>query len=399
MALNIVHFSQDFSPGKAQLGGYSRIYHETDDKENNHIIFTSHMGENGVREEVRGHLRIVSIGVAAKSLRFWNKFYLAEQIARGIHGFMQRTDLRPDLLFGHSQLFNFHILDHLKKLLSRPVPLLWEANGLFGLPRKISEKWRFNPLARIEQKIVFEKADVIIAQTEAAKDAISRSFGIAGSKIHAVTNGADADYLGKYEEGRYAAARRPFKVLFIGLLDTMNGITFLLRLLETAGIPGFSFSVVGSGEHQDRVIEAARKKEIDYKGQVSHSEVSRIMAQCDFLIIPRLRFVSAEYFIPTKLLEAMAMGKIVIGSDVGGISQVLSSGNDGFLFKAEEPLALKKTLQQILEMPAQDLEAVSRRARQKIIDHYLWSSQHKKLASVYGQWAGRHEGAASGPQR
>ena len=79
---------------------------------------------------------------------------------------------------------------------------------------------------------------------------------------------------------------------------------------------------------------------IHFAGRVPHQEVERYYALIDLLAYPRKAMRLTELVTPLKPLEAMAQGKLVVASDVGGHRELVGDGGNGTLFPAGDPAAL-----------------------------------------------------------
>lgn len=101
---------------------------------------------------------------------------------------------------------------------------------------------------------------------------------------------------------------------------------------------------------------------------------------CDLFILPRPSTISTELITPLKLLEAMSMERTVLGSNVGGISEVIKNGKNGYLFEKGNSNDFKNKLQEILNT---DNNKISKKARDTIINDYTWEISSSLLKKVY----------------
>jgi glycosyltransferase involved in cell wall biosynthesis len=72
-------------------------------------------------------------------------------------------------------------------------------------------------------------------------------------------------------------------------------------------------------------------------GRVPHEEVERYYSLVDILAYPRKRMRLTDLVTPLKPLEAMAQGRLVAASDVGGHKELVADGVTGALFPADDP--------------------------------------------------------------
>lgn len=84
--------------------------------------------------------------------------------------------------------------------------------------------------------------------------------------------------------------------------------------------------------------------DIEVYGPVSNNEVPQILVDCDILIIPRPRTLVTSIGYPSKLTEFLAMGKAVVGSDVGDMDKIIQNGQSGMIYRAGDQEDLIKCL-------------------------------------------------------
>jgi glycosyltransferase involved in cell wall biosynthesis len=85
-----------------------------------------------------------------------------------------------------------------------------------------------------------------------------------------------------------------------------------------------------------------------FTGRVPHAEVQRYYDLIDVLAYPRHSMRLTELVTPLKPLEAMAQGRLLVASDVGGHKELIHHGETGWLFKAGSAPALAAAVEQLL---------------------------------------------------
>jgi glycosyltransferase involved in cell wall biosynthesis len=88
-----------------------------------------------------------------------------------------------------------------------------------------------------------------------------------------------------------------------------------------------------------------------FTGNVPHADVASWYSIMDVLVYPRIRAVINERVTPLKPLEAMALGKICIGSDVGGLTELIQDGVTGVVFRADDARDLATCIMALLDDP------------------------------------------------
>jgi glycosyltransferase involved in cell wall biosynthesis len=102
----------------------------------------------------------------------------------------------------------------------------------------------------------------------------------------------------------------------------------------------------------------------------------------DALVYPRVRSRLTELTTPLKPLEAMAMERAVVGSDVGGIRELLGDGEAGRVVEPENPRAIADRLLSLIESPSERRE-LGKRAREFVVRERDWGMIVARYAGIY----------------
>ena len=119
--------------------------------------------------------------------------------------------------------------------------------------------------------------------------------------------------------------------------------------------PDIRLLLVGGGPQEillkQKVQELGLEQQVIFTGRIRHERVQDYYKQVDIFIYPRLSMRLTELVTPLKPLEAMAQGRLVVASDVGGHKELIQEGVTGCLFKAGDKNALANTVHNLLEAP------------------------------------------------
>lgn len=269
-------------------------------------------------------------------------------------------EVKPDIIHAHSPALNGIAALWVGKRFSTPViyecRAFWEDAAVdHGTARESGIRYR---LTRALETFVFQRATAITTICEGLrKDIIGR--GIAQEKVTVIPNAVDIErftaHRPKDEQLLKALALDDKQVLgFIGSFYTYEGLHLLLQafsiMLKKA--PAIRLLLVGGGPQEDFLKQQADalniKDRVIFTGRVPHDQVQRYYDLVDIFIYPRLFMRLTELVTPLKPLEAMAQGKLVVASDVGGHCELIRHRENGCLFPAGDAGALAETVLELL---------------------------------------------------
>ena len=186
--------------------------------------------------------------------------------------------------------------------------------------------------------------------------------GVREDQILECSIGIEKDWL-RPEIRRTDPALRRFA--FIGRYERRKGIeelTQLLRQVIQEEAPPFEFHFIGPIPEEFRISD----ERMIYHGEIRDAEkIKSILPECDILTVP-----SYSEGMPTVIMEAMAMGLAILGTDVGAISQQIQ--DNGWLVKAPEIDLLKTAFMEALKLPPATLDSYKNKSLEKVKTEYLW---------------------------
>jgi glycosyltransferase involved in cell wall biosynthesis len=198
-------------------------------------------------------------------------------------------------------------------------------------------------------------ADRVVTTGEPIRRQLVRDNGYPAERIVSVVTGVD---LARLAPARPAAEVRaalgiPPEVPLIGTLSTLRSWKGHLDLLEalralvrTRPVRGL---IVGDGPYGEVIRE--RLRELELTGLVTltghREDVAELLATMDIFAFPSY----ANEGVPQAMLQAMALGRPVVGAAVGGIPEVVHDGETGLLVPPRDPAALAVALARVLDDP------------------------------------------------
>ncbi len=224
-------------------------------------------------------------------------------------------------------------------------------------------------------RTVLIRVDQVIALSSSLED-LTRSLGVPDMSIKVMPNGVDVDYFKPPEDEKKSL------ILFVGSIIERKGVHHLIEAapLIFQALPDYELILIGDGPLEERLKirseEMGLQDKIHFLGVKSPSDVRHWMQKSKLFVLPSL-----EEGLGVVLLEAMACATPCVGSDVGGIPDVINP-EVGRLVPPAEPIQLADAITGILQDP--DLwEALHQRSRNYIVNNFSWQKISKELLVLY----------------
>jgi len=271
--------------------------------------------------------------------------------------------VKPDILHAHSPSLNgIAALRVARKL---RIPLVYEVRAFWedaAVDHGTSTEWGIRyRLTRALESHALRHADAITTICEGLRgDIIARQ--IAPGKVTVIPNAVDLENFpliqSSDDELRCELGLTNRQVVgFIGSFYAYEGLAVLLQALPLmlADNADLRLLLVGGGPQEAELRQLANELNIADKviftGRVPHEQVQRYYSIIDVLVYPRLSMRLTDLVTPLKPLEAMAQGKLLAASDVGGHRELIRDAHNGVLFKTGDPHSLAEKVSALLQMP------------------------------------------------
>ena len=302
--------------------------------------------------------------------------------------------VKPHLLHAHSPVLNAIPALRVGKRLGIPVVYevraFWEDGAVdHGTTREGSLRYR---LTRRLETNALKRADHVFTICDGLRsDIVAR--GIAASGVTVIPNGVDVD---AFEPGGTAdpVLRKRLGldgktvVGFIGSFYAYEGLDLLIDALPLLLLhkPEVCLLLVGGGP-QDEALKARARAlgvadKVIFTGRVPHEQVQAYYDLIDVLAYPRHSMRLTEMVTPLKPLEAMAQGRVLVASDVGGHRELIRDRETGWLFRSGSAQALSDVLLEL--MASRELWPQLRLAgRQFVATERSWRSSVARYVAPY----------------
>lgn len=310
--------------------------------------------------------------------------------------------VRPDVLHAHSPVLN--ALPALRVGRCLGIPVVYEIRAFWedaavdhGTGREGG--WRYR-LTRLVETYALHRADAVTTICEGLRSEIV-ARGIAEDKVTVIPNAVDIEKF-TISLARDGALSRRLRLEdsvvlgFIGSFYAYEGLALLLEALPRilAKDPRVRLLLVGGGPEETNLKRLASAlgiaNKVVFAGRIAHDEVQRYYDLVDVLVYPRLSMRLTELVTPLKPLEAMAQGRMLVASDVGGHRELIRDQETGVLFKAGDACALSDKLIELLADPTRwpRMRAAGRRF---VESERSWRTSVNRYCGVYGRVAGDAE--------
>ncbi len=278
------------------------------------------------------------------------------------------------------------------------IPFVYQIRGLWedaavDLGHGRHGDLRHRATGRMETALM-HRADAVVTLCEGMRGHLV-TRGIPDEKITVVPNAVDPAMLREAQPKDQALLARlgltgRFVLGFVGSFHPYEGLDLLfeaLPVIRTAR-PDTAVLLVGGGPAEAAWRDAAEAHgvtpHIRFAGRVPYHDVPRYADLIDLIVLPRRRMRLTELVTPLKPLEAMAMGRLLVASDVGGHRELIRDGHTGFLFSADDADALAHRV--IAVANATERHAATRAAARRFIEtERTWPTTVAHLAPVYNR--------------
>ncbi len=322
------------------------------------------------------------------SLPVLDQIDTVRQLRRGLRQIVAARN--PDLIQAHSPCLNALAALGLGKPLIYEMRSSWEDAAVSsGTTVEGSVRYR---LSRALETYVLKRAQAVTTICEGLREEVCRR-GVSAERITVVPNAVDADSLA-LPTGSVGDLRSQWGLTgqvvvgFIGSFFAWEGLPFLVAALAPVlrARSDIRVLLVGGGidEPNVRAVVAREglEKHVVFAGHVRHDQIRAAYDAVDILVYPRVPIRLTEMVTPLKPLEAMALGKVLVASDVGGHRELVRDGVTGLLFRAGDATALADAVVRVAS--DRDLRAAFALAGPRFVrEERTWAKVVPRYEAVY----------------
>ena len=410
--MNLLHFIHSYAP--IYGGTTTRLMNLFSNDGNKHTMVVPYLGSQYVPRDIHdlnhedsydnifvkrvplsiyGHVQVPFLEYTSK-INNWKKN--ARQLLDGA------KDSNFDMVYGHLAPMEFALAAK-QFSVDKEIPLILEFHGgpirdtLYTSSNYIKRLYNSfgNSLIINKERDILTHSSHVVVQTKSVKERVIKEYRLPPHKVQIIYNGVDPDtFSPKKYAGKGKSLRKQNRIdseivfSYFGFLDDNNGIEFFLNALNK--LPDnikkkTKVMIIGRGPYANLVREfAANHSCLDYLGLVDYEKIPLYYSVSDVFVIPRPSNLLTENLVPMKLLEAMAMEKIVLVSNVAAMTEIVIHGSNGVVFKQGDVYDFQRKFIDIIEN-INAYKQLGRYARQSVIKNFTWEIARSKLSRAYSE--------------
>ncbi len=308
----------------------------------------------------------------------YNRWRLPANVFSLLAPFLHGKRLSQATIFKTNQLDGAWTAIIAGKLYRKPVILragyLWSKNY-----HRTNPGLRSALIKRIEA-ICVNNSSALIVTTDAIKRFFNHANAINRDRIFVIPNYVDIELFTVQKE----IPKIPGRICFIGRLSPEKNLYLLIQAI--ASIRGISLEIIGEGSQYDELsrIAESEKADVSFTGSVFHAELYKKINQAEIFILPS-KFEGH----PKALIEAMACGAAVIGTDVEGIQDIIIHRQTGLLCKPTVE-SIRTAILELYSTP-ELRQQLGRNARQFAVENFDLLQITSKEIETYRVVISRYE--------
>ena len=276
------------------------------------------------------------------------------------------------------------------------LPSIYEMRGLWHVTRtakqpEYDESNHYRMIEGLEMQAA-KNASHVLAITEGVKDVLLTN-GIEEEKITLLPNAVDINKFKPRERNEKIELKFGLNGMttigYIGSFTDYEGLDYLLKAgaaLKDKYEGKFKILMIGDGVVLDNLKSLSRELKLDnvihFTGRIEHNDVLDYYSVIDIAVYPRKGMKVCEIVSPLKPLEAMAMEKTVIASNVKALSEMVKNNETGLLHEKDNIDDLTKLLEKCLK-DKKLTKSLGMNARKWVTKNRNWDTVSEKVSNLY----------------
>jgi glycosyltransferase involved in cell wall biosynthesis len=210
-------------------------------------------------------------------------------------------------------------------------------------------------------------------------------------KIRIIPMGVDLESFYQHTTVTEMNRLRPERIILnVGRLIELKGTRFLIEAmpLVVRAVPGAMLVIIGTGPEEEYLVKRVRELCLDdhvqFLGTIRHDELAPYYQDADVFVLSSITIAGTTEGLGVVLLEAMASGCPVIGTDTGGIPDIIIDGENGFLVPEQRPDIIAERIVRIVA-DTELQEKFRRNGLKRVRDSFSWERISDDFSRVFDQ--------------
>lgn len=262
------------------------------------------------------------------------------------------------------------------------IPFILEVHTIHKLPILKEFLNRFN----------YPRSDKIITLSKSSRNFIIKNYHVLPNKIEIIYNGYN--FSAKYNKKKYFSIKQKYDlndddiiVGYIGTFHKFQGVEYFIKSLPFVkkNHKNIKVLIVGDGPlciYLKNIAKSLKiSKDIIFTGTILPTDIQYYYKLIDIFVIPRPSMLATETAVPLKLMEAMAIGKAIVATNVGGLTEMLEDKEDALIVNAGNEKAIAEAIITLIN---------NSELRKKLVKNamhkaskFTWESSSQKLFNIY----------------
>lgn len=229
--------------------------------------------------------------------------------------------------------------------------------------------------------IVLHDAEKVICVSENIRNCLIEKFSISTDKIHVIRCGVALD-----EFHFTPDLPESLKILSVARLHPVKGLNFLVEACEILSRRDVDFecTIYGEGPERDNLEHLINERKlgqyIKLPGAIANEKLADIYTKHSLVVLP-----SVSEGLPVVLMEAMASGRPIVASNVGGVSEIVEHDVNGLLVEPGNPAKLAAAIESMYKINGESLQQKAKQNRLKIERNFSIKKEIGKLSKLLSQ--------------
>ena len=247
-----------------------------------------------------------------------------------------------------------------------------------------------NSLFKSLQRKVLKNCDICTVNSEATKNEVIKRFPEYKNKIRVIPMGVDTKLFSprnvKSEFKQYSHQKI---ILFVGRLNEQKGIEYLIKAISLVNkqIKNAKLLIIGYGEYKNemgKLADSLNLSNVEFLGSIPHRKLIDYYNLADVFVLPAVTSKIGTEGQGLVLLEAMACGTAVIGTDTGGIKFIVKNNENGLLARERDENDLAENIVKVLSNNKLK-QKLSKNGIKFVKDNYSWDIIVKTFDRLYNE--------------